>query len=110
MVKAVGQGDWVLANETLNAKGQVTALPSWFGDCLPPPPGPGGADRVAVVGSGDPITTCLTRLDAEGYRQRLTYQPADRFWRLQLLETGMFLAGSALLTWFCFWWTRRRLT
>ena len=109
-VNTDGQGDWVLANETLNAKGQVTALPSWFGDCLPPPPGPGGAERVAVVGSGDPITECLTRLNDEGYRQRVTYLPADRFWRLQWLETGMFLAVSAVLAWFCFWWTRRRLS
>ena len=29
------QGDWVLSNDTVNANGQVTALPAWFGDFLP---------------------------------------------------------------------------
>ena len=108
-VNTGGPGNWVLANETLNAKGQVTDVPAWFGDCLPPPPGPGTTERVHVVGD-DPISECLSRLNAEGYRQRVTYQPADRFWRLQWLETGMFLTFSALLAWFCFWWTRRRLS
>ena len=108
-VNTGGPGNWVLANETLNAKGQVTAVPAWFGDCLPPPPGPGTTERVRVVGD-DPISECLSRLNAEDYRQRVTYQPADRFWRLLWLETGMFLAFSALLSGFCFWWTRRRLS
>ena len=108
-MNAGGQGDWVLSNETVDASGQVTALPSWFGDCLPPPPGPGDRtgrrSRAAAT-----LDACLTRLNAEGYRQRLVYQPANRFWPLQWAETALFLARLGLLAWFCFWWTRRRLT
>jgi len=96
--------DWVLSNQTVDASGQViTALPSWMADCVPPP-GPAGTGRASA------LQPCLARLTDLGYRQRLVYQPADRFWPLQWAETTLFLALSALLTWFCFWWTRHRLT
>lgn len=38
------------------------------------------------------------------------YQPADRYWTFQWIETGIFLALSGLLAWFCSWWLRRRAT
>ena len=53
-----------------------------------------GAGTSTVFAGTDP---CLTRLAAEGYRQRLVYQPADRFWQLQATETGVCLALAALL-------------
>jgi hypothetical protein len=104
-----GQGNWILTNDTIDAQGRPTALPSWMNSCLPGPPPAPGPNR-AVVQEAPPIEPCLARLNAEGYRQRLVYQPADRFWPLQWAETGMFLGLSGLLTWFCFWWTRRRLS
>ncbi|MFB6559769.1 ABC transporter permease [Streptomyces sp. NPDC056400] len=36
------------------------------------------------------------------------YQPADRYWTFQWIETGIFLALSGLLAGFCSWWLRRR--
>ncbi|WP_404960658.1 ABC transporter permease [Streptomyces sp. 147326] len=36
------------------------------------------------------------------------YQPADRYWTFQWVETGIFLALSGLLAGFCSWWLRRR--
>ncbi|MFJ8018253.1 ABC transporter permease [Streptomyces sp. NPDC096339] len=36
------------------------------------------------------------------------YQPADRYWTFQWIETGVFLALSGLLAGFCAWWLRRR--
>jgi ABC-type transport system involved in multi-copper enzyme maturation permease subunit len=102
------RGDWVLTNQTLNAAGQASALPAWFGDCLPPPPTAARtSERAQVAGDMD---ACLDRLNTEGYRQRLVYQPADRFWPLQFAETGLFLAVSGLLAGLCFWWTRKRLS
>ena len=96
------RGDWVLSNNTVDASGhEITALPSWFGDCLPPPS--------AGLGKAPDIRGCLVRLGDLGYRQLVVYQPASRFWPLQWAETALFLALSGLLTWFCFWWTRRRL-
>jgi len=104
LMVATDHDDWVLANETIDPSGQVIeALPSWMLDCLPPPR-PGGETRQAR-----PLPVCLAKLTNLGYRQRVTYHPASRFWPLQWTETALFLAISALLTWFCFWWTRNRL-
>jgi hypothetical protein len=103
------QGNWTLTNETIDAHGRPTALPSWMNACLPGPPAAPGPNRT-VVQEAPPIEPCLARLNAEGYRQRIVYQPADRFWPLQWAETAMFLGLSGLLTWFSFWWTRRRLS
>ncbi|WP_261571226.1 hypothetical protein [Frankia gtarii] len=50
---------------------------------------------------------CIARIARLGYRQQVTYQPADHYWALQGSETAVFLALALLLTGFCFWWTRR---
>ena len=95
--------DWVLRNVTVDPSGRpVSLLPSWFSDCLPRPD--------EAIAPKSTLEACIARLDGLGYRQLLVYQPASRFWPLQWAETGVFLGLSALLTWFCFWWTRRRLT
>ncbi|MGA9596074.1 MAG: ABC transporter permease subunit [Acidimicrobiia bacterium] len=101
------RGNWVLVNETLGPGGEPAPLPQWFEDCLPPPDGglPGVA-RANAVGKD----TCLTELTDAGYRQRVVYQPASRFWPLQWVETGVYLAMSSILAALCLWWVRRRLT
>jgi hypothetical protein len=96
--------NWVLDNETVDEQHRPTALPSWLASCLPGPPAPGTA--VQRTKAPD-ISTCLDRLTAEGYRQRVVFQPASRFWQLQWTETGLLLAVSALLAGFSFWRTRR---
>jgi hypothetical protein len=94
-------GAWVIANETLDADGRVAdTLPSWVSDCGGPPGLQLGAQQEA----------CFARLAGEGYQQRVTYQPNDRYWALQAYETAIFLALALGLIGFCFWWLRRRLT
>ena len=47
----------------------------------------------------------------DGYRGHyLAYQPADRFWTFQWIETGIYLAISALAIALTFWVVRRRLS
>jgi hypothetical protein len=46
---------------------------------------------------------------AGGYRNFLAYQPADRFWPFQWIETGIYLAISALAVALTVWLVRRRL-
>ncbi len=98
-VQAIGvrnpPGAWVLANETIDPAGNVAEpLPDFVRNCLPGPGGPvperGTAER------------CMAQLGQHGYQQRLTYQPGSRFWPLQWLELALYLAMTALLTWFCF--------
>ena len=91
-VRPVHKGDWVLRNVTVDSSGRATALPSWTDACFAPP------SPLAGRAQGPDITGCLDRLTAEGYRQQVTYQPADRFWRLQWTEAGLVLAGAGLLS------------
>ncbi|NUT99552.1 MAG: ABC transporter permease subunit [Saccharothrix sp.] len=96
MTIAQPAGAWVLTNETVDAAGNaVRPLPGSVQDCVPKP----GAGAFPERGS---ITSCMARLTDLGYRQHLVYQPGSRFWPLQWLELGLFLALSALLGWFCF--------
>jgi hypothetical protein len=71
------------------------------------PSAPATGTQRAAAGS---IDDCLARLTEAGYRQRVVYQPADRFWPLQWVETGLYIAASVALAAGCFWRVRRRLT
>jgi hypothetical protein len=53
---------------------------------------------------------CLAEIDRLGYRQRATYQPLERFWLFQWIETGIYALLTVGLTVFSFWWIRRRLS
>jgi hypothetical protein len=112
-VRAGKPSDWVLSNQTINAQGEVPhALPAWVADCFLPrlgAPSGQGATR-AKAPSPRLLESCFTRLADAGFRQRVTYQPASRFWALQWRETAMFLTLAGLLTGFCFWRIRRDLT
>lgn len=100
-VDATKAGDWELANQTLTKSGRVASkLPGWVADCGGPP----GDRRLA-----DGRTACFDRLASEGYHQKVTYQPASAFWKLQWRESGLLLAGALLLTGFAFWRIRRDL-
>ena len=95
-------GAWVLANETINAKGDAAqSFDKWVTDCLGPP-------------KTDPTTVdtpekraCYDRLESEGYRQHLSYQPAGHYWALQWRETGLLAGLAALVVGACFWRIRR---
>jgi ABC-type transport system involved in multi-copper enzyme maturation permease subunit len=103
---------WILSNQTVDSRGAAAALPSWFQDCLPAPPpdaGSGGGTSQVNPAPGT-MGDCLRRLSAEGYRQRLVYQPVSHFWRLQWAELGLYLAASGLFAGGSFWWVRRRLS
>ena len=93
-------GAWMLANETVDSSGTaVSPLPE-AGDCMGPP----SEQRLPDIAQ---VKACIGKLADLGYSQRVTYQPAGRFWALQWMETGLFLALSGLLTWFCFRRIRR---
>jgi hypothetical protein len=87
-------GSMIVSSHAINAAGQpVTAAPA---SCLPYNP------QGKFV--GDP-GQCLDKL---GIREVINYQPASRYWPLQLIETGIFLALALALAWFCFWRLDRR--
>ncbi|MFG2085048.1 MULTISPECIES: ABC transporter permease [unclassified Spirillospora] len=100
-------GAWTLSNETIDASGRtVDAIPgSALGRaCDPPGPGPDGEPPPG------PPQACFDKIAQLGYKQKVSYQPADRFWPLQWAETGVFAVLTLGLTGLCFHWTRRRIS
>jgi ABC-type transport system involved in multi-copper enzyme maturation permease subunit len=73
-------GDWALDNGVRNAAGELVLPGAQIGPC--PPSGCGGA------GAGP------------GAYNWLRYQPGDRFWAFQGIETGIFVLLTAALVFF----------
>ncbi|MGH3119634.1 MAG: ABC transporter permease subunit [Streptosporangiaceae bacterium] len=88
-------GAWILSSGAIDAAGHpVSALPAAcegsYGSKAPDP------------------EQCLV---SQGIREEaITYQPASRYWPLQEIETGIFLALALALAGFCFWRLGRRRT
>jgi hypothetical protein len=92
-VEASIPGAWILTGEVVGPDGLATdTFPDWAGACAPP------EEPAAEV----PQHECLQRLAAAGYRQVVTYHPAERFWPFQAYETAIFGILSLLLAGFCF--------
>lgn len=99
-------GAWVLSSTLVDPSGKESAegsveVSTVTGPCSPAqmrPPDASGKDP------------CMNEINRLGYRQQATYQPLDRFWPFQWIETGIYLVLAAALVGFCFWWTRRRLS
>lgn len=95
-------GAWVLSNELIDPSGRTisdggeAAVPvsTTSGPCAP---------------GGSPVAgTCMAEINRLGYRQRATYQPLERFWPFQWIETGIYALLTLGLTWWAFRWVRRR--
>ncbi|WP_018353043.1 hypothetical protein [Longispora albida] len=92
---------WLLANETVDAKGNPAVMPAAVGKaCLPPIP-PDPDSRGVPAG-------CVATMKELGYRQHVSYHPGDRYWSFQWAELGIYLALSSALAGFAFWRISRR--
>lgn len=109
---AVGAvGAWKFYDRTVDKAGKpVSSLPNWVIDCAPAAPPPGNGS-VSFQGKVSPkAAACYQRLADEGYRQRLKYFTANRFWDLQWREFGFFLLLALAFSGFSFWRIRRDLS
>jgi len=94
-------GAWVLSATLVDPSGRTLGndgaaqLSTTSGPCAP------------SAGGGD---GCMVEINRLGYRQQAAYQPLERFWPFQGIETGIYALLTLGLTWFCFWWIRRRLS
>ncbi|GAA4587317.1 transporter [Planotetraspora phitsanulokensis] len=100
-------GAWVLSGDLLDPSGRTIAgtgeeapvpVSVTSGPCAPQEAVPHGLDA------------CWAEINRLGYRQQATYQPLDRFWPFQWIETGIYALLTLGLTWLSFWWVRRRLS
>lgn len=71
----------------------------------------GGHATVAPAPGGvhDAFTQCISALSGK-YHAVVTYQPANRFWTFQAIETALFVVLAAALAGLCVWWVRHRIT
>lgn len=99
-------GAWVLSSSLVDPSGRTIAesgdpaaihVSTTSGPC-------------ALQEAGQSMNTCMAEINRLGYQQRATYQPLDRFWPFQWIETGIYALLTLGLTWFSFWWIRRRLS
>jgi hypothetical protein len=82
-------GSWTISNENRDPTGQVPDL---------------RAPDACIQDSPD---ACSAYVLALHLTDDLTYQPADRYWRFQTYETGIFLALSLAIAGFSTWRVRR---
>jgi len=81
----VAAGRWVISETLTDPSGAVT-------------------DTIRVA-QGDPCMA--TRSCLSGYHVTTVYQPADRYWLFQWLETGIFVGLALALIGIAYWWLRR---
>ncbi|MEV6868779.1 ABC transporter permease [Streptosporangium subroseum] len=98
-------GAWILSSNLLDPSGRTVSgsdggaavqVSTTSGPCAPSRPQ--GSDA------------CMVEINRLGYRQQATYQPLERFWPFQWIETGIYALLTLGLTWLSFWWIRRRLS
>jgi hypothetical protein len=111
---------WVYSSSLVNSAGQApsehwlqTACPHLAANIPAPPPPQAvasaghGITRVHPAGN-NAFNACATKV-AAAFHEVVIYQPANRYWAFQGLETAVFLVLAALLGGLCFWWVRHRL-
>ena len=84
-------GAWIITNQTITPTGQ-------------PFTGPPPAACLTPTNSEQP---CYAALDQLHLRQRVTYQPANRYWTFQWYETAILLTLAAALAALSTWRIRR---
>jgi len=104
-------GAWVYSTQIVNRAGDAPTQQSIRAvvraacpNVAAPPTGAGVAERTSPA----EFESCTMHLSAK-FHLLVSYQPADRYWTFQGLETAIFLAAALALIGLSFWWVRRRL-
>jgi hypothetical protein len=108
---------WVYSSTIVDNQGRPPGA-QYLETACPNLPGVRAAPPVPAGGSGRPTKApeavqaefhaCMAKAAAT-YHEVVTYQPANRYWDLQALETAIFLAIAGALVGVCVWWIRHRV-
>lgn len=93
-----GMGDWFLGESVVDQHGHPVSLATLQTLC-----------PAAATASG-PRGTSTPCVIAHGYHFQDVFQPLNRFWALQGIESSILLTAAALLLAIAVWWTLRRTT
>jgi len=85
---------WLVKTEYVDRGGQVFSA---------------NADIIQTCFSQPSQTSSVRCFTEHGIQQRWVYQPKDRFWPMQGIESGIYLLFSALLVALAFWWVKYRI-
>lgn len=118
-VSVVGNGPHasntlVLSSKIIDASGNaptsdfIKSICPGIGD--PPALGSAGPQRVKLGIGGKPpeIQSCIQQISLK-FHEVSTYQPANRYWTFQIMESAIFVLLAVGLFALTFWWTRKRL-
>lgn len=94
-------GAWMIANETVDADGDVVGT-------LSAPVSRTCFD--AGDDNGAPAQACFDAIAEAGYRQHVVYHPADHYWSMQWRESVVLIVLAVLLAVASFWRVRRDLS
>lgn len=81
----------------------------WVVSGVNPVLNPAGEKATGSEGCATPRVDPFECFASSDLHVEVDYQPVGRYWTFQWIETGVFLALSALLAGFSSWWLRRRL-
>ena len=99
-----GSQDWALYNAYVDRAGHY--IPTAPFDTCGAGPLPRGQGQGTTVWNGL-FTACA---HAQGWLYTVTWQPADRFWLFQGIESAIFFGLAAGLLALAFWWVRTRIS
>jgi hypothetical protein len=88
-------GAWQLASGVITPGGTMLAMQDGT-DIAPGVSASWVPQACQATGRGGPPAV-LSCMQSAGFRQFITYQPADRYWPFQFIETGIFVALAAAL-------------
>ncbi len=92
--------DWILSDgQWVDRHGQHVGIGTVFNTCASGP-----TDGGYSFYPGDPFTQCT---HAHGWLIQTIYQPADRFWVFQGIESAIFIGLAIALLALTLWWVRR---
>jgi ABC-type transport system involved in multi-copper enzyme maturation permease subunit len=98
---------WVYSTQIVDNTGRVSSSQYLHG--LIAGIGAGGGPHAKSASFQADFQTAVAKL-GETHHVLVTYQPADRYWAFQGLETAVFLSFALLLAGLCLWWVRHRLS
>jgi ABC-type transport system involved in multi-copper enzyme maturation permease subunit len=70
----------------------------------------GAMPQVCAPSANSGPNACFSALANKHLKAVVTYQPGNRYWTFQSIESGIYLTAAILLAWACFWMIRRRLS
>jgi hypothetical protein len=93
----IARADWVVATGWVDALGHHISDDQAFTTCLP---------RNVVGITKDAFLQCT---QSHGWHNVVSFQPGDRFWTFQAIETGIYATLAVGLLALTIWWVRRRV-